>query len=63
VSVLPFERVLTYAELWADAEPTDPPTADVACPFCAAIMRLVDDDAARGHWYLACPRCGWDEFK
>jgi hypothetical protein len=64
VSVLPFERAWTYEEWWQEnPETSEPPRVDVWCPFCEAVMRVVDDDAERGHWYLACPRCGWDEFK
>jgi hypothetical protein len=60
---LPFERVMTYSEWVEDEpEPSNPPRLDVACPQCAGLARIVDDDVRVGHWYLACP-CGWDEFR
>jgi hypothetical protein len=61
--LLPFERTMTYEE-WVFDDPgaSEPPRLDVACPECDSVLRVVDDDARVGHWYLACP-CGWNEFR
>ena len=59
----PFERVMTVAE-WVAEEPeaSEPPRLDVECPECGWVLRVVEDDAAVGHWYLSCG-CGWNEFQ
>jgi hypothetical protein len=58
---LPFERVMTYQEFAFEHDgDSESPRLDVACPECGWVLRVVDDDVAVGHWYLACP-CGWRE--
>jgi hypothetical protein len=53
---------MTYQEFAVEHDgDSESPRLDVACPECGWVLRIVDDDAAVGHWYLACP-CGWEEL-